>query len=78
MKDWTPPPRYGVNDLVPVCIAYTETELKKEAKAVAGKWDPEEKVWFIQYGRIKGTSLEKHIVSDATPKRQKAQKHIIV
>jgi hypothetical protein len=65
---WTPPARkYADSDLVPVRIAFAEEELKEIARSAKGRWNPDVKLWFIQYGKIKGTVLEKHIVSDAFP-----------
>lgn len=64
--DWTPPqPKFSDDTLVPVQIAFAENELKNSAKAAGGRWNPEKRVWFIAYGKIKGTELEKHIVVDA-------------
>ena len=63
--DWTPPPKFADDSLVPVQIAYTEDMLKSLAKAAGGRWNPEKRVWFIVYGKVKGTELEKHIVLDA-------------
>jgi hypothetical protein len=40
------------------------------AKAMGGKWNPDVKLWYIQYGNIKGTELEKHIILDATEKNK--------
>jgi hypothetical protein len=60
---WRPPARkFGDNDLVPVRIGYTEKSLMESAKAAKGRWNPEVKLWFIRYGKIKGTVLEKHLV----------------
>lgn len=53
------------NDLVPVRIRFTEKDLKELAKAAKGRWNPEIKLWFIRFGKIKGTALGKHIVLDA-------------
>jgi hypothetical protein len=65
-KEWTPPPpKFTDNELVPVQIAFIESELKDMAKSAGGRWNPEKRVWFIAYGRIKGSELEKHIVIDA-------------
>ncbi len=65
-KAWTPPPpRFADDALVPVRIAYAESEMKWMAKAAGGKWDPEKRLWLIQFRKIKGSLLEKHIVIDA-------------
>jgi hypothetical protein len=65
-KAWTPPPqRFGDDERVPVRIAYAESDKKRIAKEAGGKWDPEKRLWFIPFGKIKGTPLEKHIVLDA-------------
>jgi hypothetical protein len=63
--DWTPPLKFADDTLVPVQIAYTENDLKNLAKVAGGRWNPEKRVWFIVYGKVKGTELEKHIVLDA-------------
>ena len=64
--DWSPPaPKFADDELVPVQIAFAETELKNLAKAAGGRWNPEKRVWLIAYGRLKGTQLEKHILLEA-------------
>lgn len=55
--------------LVPVQIAYGATKLGKMARSAGGKWDPDVKLWYIQYGKIKGTELEQHIILDAEKKK---------
>jgi len=42
----------------------TESELKQLAKSAGGRWDPDERVWLVPYGKVKGTKLKKHIVLD--------------
>jgi len=65
-KAWTPPPRKFTDNMrVPVRIAYAESELKTIAKGAGGKWDPEKRLWLIPFGKIRGTTLEKHIIVDA-------------
>ncbi len=54
--------------IVPVQISYGECELGKMAKSLGGKWDHDVKLWYIKYGSIKGTNLEKHIILDAALK----------
>ncbi len=63
---WKPARRtFADNDLVPVQIGFADSASREIAKAARGRWDPEAKMWFIRYGKIKGTSLEKHIILDA-------------
>ena len=60
---WEPPKKkYSDDALVPVHIGFTDIASREKAKAAKGRWDPEAKLWFIRYGKIKGTSLEKHII----------------
>jgi hypothetical protein len=66
-KAWTPPlPRFADDVNVSVRIAFAESRLKKLAKTAGGRWNPEKRLWLIQFGKIKGTALEKHIILDAT------------
>ncbi len=50
-------PRYKDDDLVPVHVAYEETELRHQLRAFRARWDAERKLWFVQYGLIRGTPL---------------------
>jgi hypothetical protein len=54
--------------VVPVRIQYGEKELGKMARSSGGKWDPKVKLWYIPYGKIKGTELEQHIILDTKEK----------
>jgi hypothetical protein len=61
---WTPPSHRFKNDThVPVRIGYDEKTLREMAKAAQGKWDPKTRVWHIQFGKIKGTELERFIIA---------------
>ena len=66
------PVKVNVGDitLVPVQISFSETALKEMAKKMGGRWDPEVRLWYIQYEKIKGTDLEKHIIFDASMKNK--------
>lgn len=33
-------------------------------KAEGGRWNPEKQLWYVRYGKISGTTLEKHIHID--------------
>jgi len=59
--------------LVPVQIAFRETTLKEMAKMMGGRWDPEVRLWYIPFGKIKGTDLEKHIILDASMKNKTSE-----
>ncbi len=61
---WTPPPHQFKDDTpVPVRIEFGDIDLREKAKAAHGKWDPKKHAWYIQFGKIKGTELEKFIIS---------------
>jgi hypothetical protein len=63
--DWEPPaPRYSPSRIVPLKIEGYELELRSQVKAAGGKWNPEKQLWFVKYGKIAGTPLEKHIHVD--------------
>ena len=71
---WSPPTKKFIDDdIVPVQISFADNALRERARAARGRWNPEMKLWFIHFGRIKGTELEKHIVLDAFPERQKTK-----
>jgi hypothetical protein len=66
-SDWCPPtPRYSAETLVPLKIAAYDMQRRQEAKAAGARWNPEEKLWFVKYGRIAGSALEKHIYVNAS------------
>lgn len=67
--DWEPPPeKFTEDSLVTVKIAGYETDLRKQIKDAGGKWSPEKKLWYVHYGGIVGTPLEKHIYVDTLDK----------
>lgn len=65
--DWTPPPlKYAPDSLVALRIEANDMRMRAQAKAAGGRWSPEKRLWFVMYGSIAGTPLEKHIhVDDA-------------
>jgi hypothetical protein len=63
-KPWTPPQhRFKDDTHVPVRIGYGDKALREKAKAAQGKWDPETRTGYIQFGKIKDTELETFIIS---------------
>jgi hypothetical protein len=61
-SDWTPPPCRFTNDsLVPLRII-------SKVKEAGGRWNPEKQLWFVSYGKVVGTALEKHIDVDGLNK----------
>lgn len=62
-SEWTPPPpKFLESELVPLRIGITEKSLQEQARAVGGRWDRKKQFWFVRYGCISGTKLEKLIV----------------
>jgi hypothetical protein len=47
-------PRYRDTDMVDVTVPYTEMSLRKRLKAAGGRWNPEEHVWQVSFGAIRG------------------------
>jgi len=56
-------PRYKVDDMVPVAVSYDEAELREMLRKFRGRWDTHMKLWFVQYGLIRGTPLESRIAA---------------
>lgn len=77
--DWTPPPlKYAADSLVPLRIEGYEKELRAQAKAAGARWNPEKQLWFVQYSKIVGTQLEKHIQADESDNTGKPKKRLYV
>jgi hypothetical protein len=54
--EWTPPaPRYSEDSLVYLHIEATDMSRRLQAKKTGGRWDPEKRLWFVQYAKIAGT-----------------------
>jgi hypothetical protein len=67
--DWTPPPPRFTNDsLVPLRINAKDIAIRNQVKASGGRWNPEKRLWFISYGKVVGTALEKYIDVDGFDK----------
>jgi hypothetical protein len=45
-----------------VAVAYGETALREQLRALRARWDGERKFWYVQYGLIKGTVLAERLV----------------
>ncbi len=39
--------------------------LRDKLEAAGGKWNPDEKLWYVAYAAIRGTELEERIMTDA-------------
>lgn len=62
-SDWKPPSaRYQAGALVPLRIGFNEKPIQEQVRALGGRWDQEHRLWYIPYGCIAGTLLEKFIV----------------
>ena len=58
---WQPAVKIKDTDIVPVAVGYSENDLRQQLKDAGGIWNPEAKLWYVSYGAIKGTELEKRI-----------------
>ncbi|HEY6871789.1 MAG TPA: hypothetical protein VI298_03565 [Geobacteraceae bacterium] len=64
---WTPPlPRFRNDTLVPLRIAATNVAIRNKAKTAGARWNPEKRLWFVSYGKVVGTELEKYIDIDGS------------
>ena len=60
--EWTPPPSlYTAETLVPLRIEAADISMRLQAKAAGVRWNPGKRLWFVKYGKIAGTPLEKHL-----------------
>ncbi len=56
---------YRDADMVSVIVAYSEKVLREKLKRVGGRWNPEEKLWQVSFGAIRGDiELEERILED--------------
>jgi len=46
--------KFRDQDMVTVMIPFTEIALRDRLKAAGGRWNPEEKIWRVQFGAIRG------------------------
>jgi hypothetical protein len=57
--------RYRDRDMVAFSVPYTETALREKLKAAGGHWNPEERVWRVCFGAIRGdTTLVERIMGE--------------
>ena len=56
-------PRFKDNDLVPLSVAFDETDFREQLRKMRARWDPQLKLWFVPYRLIRGTELETRIAA---------------
>ena len=61
-KPWRSSKQLRNEDVVGVIVHFHEKAVRDQLRAAGGKWDPEEKVWNVTYGKIRGTELEEKIL----------------
>jgi hypothetical protein len=65
--EWTPPPpRYTAEALVYLRIEAADMPMRLKVKEAGGRWDQGKRLWLVNYGKIAGTAIEKHIQVDAS------------
>jgi len=63
---WTPPPpRYAASTVIALQIETADRNMRARAKAAGARWNPDKKPWYVKYGEIAGTPLEKQLYVDA-------------
>lgn len=78
-SNWTPlPARDAPDTQLPIFKNASDMSLRARAKAAAGEWDPEKKLWFVMYGNFVNTPLQKHIYADESQARGVGEEHIPV
>lgn len=56
---------YRNHDIVSIVVRYTEKALRERLKAAGGRWSPEEKLWRVLFGSIRGDAeLVERILPD--------------
>jgi hypothetical protein len=64
-SNWEPPPRWRDDTRVAIQVAAPEREVRRQVKAVGGKWNPKEVVWELSYGQVVALGLTARIVTKA-------------
>ena len=64
-SDWQPPgQRQGEDRLVRIRLAFPEEEMRRRVKSEGGRWDPQRRVWELQYQRVVALGLVERIVGE--------------
>lgn len=63
-SNWSPPQTLSQNTIVALRIAASDISIRTKAKAAGARWNPEKQLWFLKYGQVAGTELEKYIYVD--------------
>lgn len=58
--------RYTADALVYLRIEAADMPMRLQVKEAGGRWNPDRRLWLVNYGKIAGTPLEKHIQVDAS------------
>ena len=58
-----PPPRQPEDPIVAIQVAAQEREVRRQVKAVGGKWNPRHVVWELPYGQVVALGLTDRIVT---------------
>lgn len=57
--------RHRDKDIVAVMVPFTKMDLRDRLKAAGGRWNPEEKIWRVLFGAIRGDAeLVERIVKE--------------
>lgn len=63
-QDWIQGITISPDKVVPLRIAYGETELREKMKQAGAYWDSKQKCWKLSYRLVYALGLEKRIIDD--------------
>lgn len=63
-QDWIQGITIPPDKIVPIRIAYGETELREKVKAAGAYWDSKKKCWNLSFRLVYALGLEKRIIDE--------------
>jgi hypothetical protein len=64
-RDWEPPrPRFAPDQIVGLRVAFADVAVRERVKKGGGTWNPERRVWQLQYDRVVALGLNSRIVDE--------------
>ena len=69
-REWElPRPRFALDRIVGVRVAFADVAVRDRVKQAGGTWDPQRRLWALRYDRAIALGLDDRIVPDAESER---------